>query len=162
MTMALPGEDCDFAPVTTFGATASGGPSEYILANDIFVRFEATSPRYEVDIIPIEGDLDIVAIELFSACGEEPLDDFIVIDFEQPTASGYQLTVGETYYLRVFSRGEETLISEAEFDLCVRGYEPPSTELTCGDVFTDLGGEGRRLRVRHGVPRDRVSHRGQR
>ncbi|MEZ0007015.1 hypothetical protein ABH942_002393 [Flavobacterium sp. 28YEA47A] len=84
--------------------------------DDVWYRFVATSTSHRIKLLNINGDITDLVHEVFSgSCGGQ-LISIHISDPESSLVSG--LTVGETYYLRVFSYGSSAPESTT-FDLCI-------------------------------------------
>lgn len=139
VTMQALGEECETVSLTSLGATSSGGESNFDASDDIWIAFEATGPSFEMIFTSEDEEtpLGAVILELFDECGGEPIEGFISEEIGEPLPFSARLTLGDTYRVRVITEDADDNVQEIDFGVCLRAYETP----TCGDVFTDRGGE---------------------
>ena len=141
VTMQALGEDCAPTSTSSAGATPSGGPSDFREFNDVFVSFEATAPLFDLTFTSEDDDTPLGAViyELYGECGGAPLEGDFTRSIGRPIVGETELTVGETYYLRIVTGDADAFVADIDFGVCIRAFEIPL--LTCGGVFTDTGGE---------------------
>lgn len=132
---------------TTMGATASSQPAECsgTADDDVWYTFEALGTTHTITISDIEsvyGDSEDMYIEVLSGiCGD--IESVACEDDEYVTVDG--LTAGETYFVRVYSYGDE---DRMDFSICI-GVPPTAPDnddcdgaialtvnpdFSCGDV----------------------------
>ncbi|MBT8271512.1 MAG: gliding motility-associated C-terminal domain-containing protein, partial [Bacteroidia bacterium] len=123
----------EFASGTVFGATASsesngcGGTSD----DDVWFTFEAVSADHAITLYDIVGDTTDLYHVLYEGddCGN--LTQIYCSDPNDSVANG--LTVGNTYYVRVYS-WTSTILQDVSFNICVFTIPPPI--YTSTDDFT--------------------------
>lgn len=111
---------------TVYGATASaeangcGGTAD----DDVWFQFEAVSEDHAIDIGNIVGDTQDLYHVLYEGADCGSLTELYCSDPNQSVANG--LTVGNTYYVRVYSWTGNPL-QDVTFDICVYTIPPPIT-----------------------------------
>jgi hypothetical protein len=109
---------------TLVGATDSGvaDTGAGVPDDDVWYSFVATSTSHRIVISGVAGSPNDVVHEVMSgACGT--LTSMFISDSNTSTATG--LTIGNTYYIRVFSFAVAALTNTTTFDICI-GTLPPS------------------------------------
>ena len=136
-------------PGTLLEATDSGIPTGSCAGNaddDVWFQFTALSEFQLIALTNLQGsdtfDIDMVLYE--GTC-----DALVEIDcFAGFPAADItpQLTIGDTYFLRIFSGGGDP--ETTTFDLCITPYVPP-TNITCEDSenFCPSGEDGGALYI---------------
>ncbi|MCB9182374.1 MAG: T9SS type A sorting domain-containing protein [Flavobacteriales bacterium] len=134
-TVLSPSTTCDPVNGTILLATASttasacGGTSN----DDVWYAFTATDVSHEIQVATGSG-FDAVVELRSGACNGTPVD---CVDEQFPgntevlTASG--LTVGETYYVRVYHFGTNVPANTA-LSICVLGPEPTGCDAMAGTI----------------------------
>lgn len=119
---------------TIAGATDSGeAPSSVGTADDdVWYTFVATATSYKISLMNVEGDPSDLVHEVFEgSCGGQ-LISISSSDDDISTVNG--LIIGTTYYVRVFSFGED-IIGSTNFDICVRTIAAPAND-DCANAIT--------------------------
>lgn len=119
---------------TLASATDSGVPDNGAGTpnDDVWYKFVATQPVHKISLINVGGSPTDLVHEVFEGvCGT--LVSRYVSDPDMSTASG--LTVGTTYYVRVFSNSSATGATST-FDVCI-GVPPPGS--VCGNPIIVTG-----------------------
>lgn len=113
---------------TLAGSTDSGIEAETGLADDdVWFSFTASATTHYISISNVEGDPSDLVHELFSGeCGS--LTSLGDSDGNDSSVEG--LTVGQTYYLRVFSYGDDTPATTT-FDVCIGTMPAPQANDEC-------------------------------
>lgn len=119
---------------TTFGATAfffscAGGSRD----DDVFFKFTASATAYEVELSNVNllqgtDPSTVIQVGRFDQFGG--FSTAICSQGTSVVASG--LTVGEEYFISVYTLGSNTAI---DFDLCVKEVPPPANDL-CANAIT--------------------------
>ena len=117
-------ESCDSTtPGTLLEATSSGVPNGSCAGNpddDVWFEFEALGEQQIISINNIVGGFNIDHAVYEGTC-----DNLIEIYCsDDDTSVTPTLTIGNTYYIRVFSGGNQP--STATFDLCINTLGPPT------------------------------------
>jgi hypothetical protein len=125
---------------TLVGATDSGvnnDDTEGYPDDDVWFSFVAGSTSQIVSIDDVAGDPDFLVNEVFSGeCGE--LTSIYSSDNDSGIVSG--LTVGNTYYVRVYSYTDNSL-STTTFNVCVATPPPaPANDDCSGAIALTVGG----------------------
>lgn len=127
----------DVNPGTILAATPSGVPNGSCTGNpddDVWFEFEALSEIQIISILNVTGGTSNIHHALYEgSCGA-------LTELECNTANSSVtplLTVGNTYYIRVFSGGSQPETSS--FDLCIR---PAPSNIICDSAenFCSVGG----------------------
>ena len=140
--LANEGGDCvEFTSGTIFGATASaeanacGGTSD----DDVWFSFEAVSENHAITLFNIVGDTQDLYHVLYEGDDCNNLTQVYCSDPNDSVANG--LTVGNTYYVRVYS-WTGTPLQDVAFDICVFTIPPPittsTTEFTVEELVQDV------------------------
>jgi gliding motility-associated-like protein len=118
-------ENCtNITTATIFGATASSetngcfGTSD----DDVWFQFTAVSEDHAIDLNNIVGDTQDLYHVLYEGTDCNNLTQIYCSDPNQSVANG--LTVGNTYYVRVYSWTSNPL-QDVTFDICVFTVPPP-------------------------------------
>ncbi|WDO14432.1 T9SS type A sorting domain-containing protein [Flavobacterium sp. WW92] len=110
------------------GNNGSGTPDD-----DVWYTFVATATSHKISLLDVDGDpSDLVHEVLQGMCGGQ-LESLNVSDPDSSIISG--LVVGTTYYVRVFSYGED-IIGSTTFDICVGILPPPPANDDCANAIT--------------------------
>ncbi len=117
---------------TIAGATASsdsdngtGTPND-----DVWYSFTATNAIHRIELQNVAGNTtDLVHEVLEGTCGS--LTSLNISDPDTSTVAG--LTIGNTYYLRVFSFGS-TGGRNTTFDICIGTHPPPPSNDSCDNA----------------------------
>ncbi|EJL69876.1 T9SS type A sorting domain-containing protein [Chryseobacterium populi] len=122
----------------TIGATDSGLIPDPCYGNpddDVWYKFVATATSHKISLTNIMSvgstpDDEDTYFQVFSgACGT--LSSILCSDADSSPVSG--LTVGETYYVRVYSYFDAG--SNQSFDICVGTYPPPPVNDDCSGAL---------------------------
>lgn len=119
---------------TIAGATDSGEAVSSIgtADDDVWYTFVATAAAHKVSLLNIEGDPTSLVHEVFEgSCGGQ-LISISISDDDSSAVTG--LTVGTTYYVRVFS-SDSDVIGSTNFDICVRTMAIPAND-ECANAIT--------------------------
>lgn len=114
---------------TLVSATSSGIDTDDTgtADDDVWYSFVATATTHKIRLLNVEGDeTDLVHEVMDGTCGS--LASLNISDDDSSTASG--LTVGTTYYVRVFSYGDNAPESTT-FDICIGSLPPPPANDEC-------------------------------
>lgn len=120
---------------TIAGATDSGESESSVgtADDDVWYTFVATATSHRVTLLNVEGDPSDLVHEVFEGtCGGQ-LISISISDPDTSVVSG--LTVGTTYYLRVFSYSSNE-IGSTNFDICVGTTPPPPANDDCANAIT--------------------------
>ncbi|WP_447636104.1 T9SS type A sorting domain-containing protein [Flavobacterium microcysteis] len=113
---------------TNSGITADTGTAD----DDVWYSFVATATTHKISLTNVDGDItDLVHEVLDGTCGS-----LIILnssDSDDSTITG--LTVGTTYYVRVFTYGSTTPESTT-FDICIGAFPPPPANDECAGAIT--------------------------
>ncbi|MUU79223.1 choice-of-anchor L domain-containing protein [Winogradskyella endarachnes] len=130
---------------TILSATPSGVPTGSCTGSptdDVWYQFTAISENQIISLLNIEGSTEVLNHAVYSGtCGA--LTELYCTTEEESVASN--LTIGETYYLRIFSQFNNA--QDTTFDLCIRagGHNVvvDQTTYTIEELVTDvlIGGE---------------------
>jgi hypothetical protein len=151
-----PNDDCDDAimltvnpdfscaavtPSTIEGATASGDDETTCFGtedDDVWFSFVATDVSHTVDLLNITGGTTDLYHSVWSGtCGA-----LVNVNCSDPNSSTLTgLTIGDTYYLRVYS-WTSTPGQTSAFDVCIGTPPPPPPAPACDGMFVDSGGSG--------------------
>lgn len=120
------GLDCfDVFAGSTYFATSSGANCQGGASNDVWLLFVATSQQHRVQLFPSYNQ-DGYGYEVYSgSCGN--LTTLACAYGYNLSTFLYGLTVGETYYMRVFSPSSAAF----SFNGCVLTYPPPPPNDEC-------------------------------
>ncbi|ASK32460.1 hypothetical protein CEY12_21285 [Chryseobacterium sp. T16E-39] len=121
----------------TLGATDSGlipDPCDGDPDDDVWFKFVATNTTHKVSLLNVASvgtvNDDDTYFQVFSgACGT--LSSILCSDATSSVVSG--LTVGETYYVRVYSYSDTG--SNQSFDICVGSIPPPPANDECSGAL---------------------------
>lgn len=123
-------------PGTLVGATASGNPASPCFGNpddDVWFSFTAAATTHFFSLNNVAGDVtDLYHAVYAGTCGS--LANISCSDPESSALTG--LTVGNTYWVRVYSYTDSDPGDISTFDLCITTPLP----IYCGDPFNDPGG----------------------
>lgn len=113
-------------------APSCGGAAD----DDVWYSFTAVQPVTTVSLSSIGANLASsgTVVELFSgACGSLTS---IGCNFSTATTLSLtsSLTIGTTYYIRVYSMGNTSLTSAAGYNICITHIAPPSNDNCAGAV----------------------------
>ncbi len=135
------GETCSTAVAgSVSGATDSGIPGCLGTADDdVWYHFEAISNRHKVTISEIVGSYTDLNFEVFEGVDCDNLNSVFCSDALISTIT--DLTIGDTYYIRVFTAGSTA--ESVNFDICVTALMPEAENSSCDtaiavDANTDL------------------------
>lgn len=121
---------------TTFAATDSGvteDPCDGEADDDVWYKFTATATSHMISLSDIASagfdDSTDTYFQVFSgSCGT--MTSILCSDFDSGIADA--LTVGETYYIRVYSYGGPS--ESQSFKICVGTLPPPAANDECGNA----------------------------
>ncbi|WP_082504984.1 T9SS type A sorting domain-containing protein [Chryseobacterium sp. Leaf405] len=121
----------------TLGATDSGtapDPCYGTADDDVWFKFVATAASHKISLLNIvsvgtEDDTDTYFQVFSGGCGA--LTSILCSDSDSSTLTG--LTVGETYYVRVYSYYGAG--SNQSFDICVGTFPPPPANDDCSGAL---------------------------
>ena len=118
---------------TIYGATQSPqGNTCFGTANDdVWFSFEALATDHAVSLLNVAGDTTNMSFGLYEGADCNTLTNIACPNNGQIVANG--LTIGETYYVQVFSSGNLPF-QNTTFDLCIISLPPPITTNT--DQYT--------------------------
>ncbi|MBW2961185.1 fibronectin type III domain-containing protein [Mesonia aestuariivivens] len=129
---------------STVGATASdlGENEEDVIGtpnNDVWFRFVATSASHPISLSNVQaitGTSVDMAMALYNGDqGCESLE--LVADSDPNSFTAVGLTVGDTYYLRVYGYSSTSSTAQARFDVCVQTIQcPEPMEVTIENITT--------------------------
>jgi hypothetical protein len=123
-------------PSTLVAATASGNPTTPCFGNpdnDVWFQFTASSTTHFISLLNVAGtEIDLYHAVYTGTCGS--LANISCSDNDNSTLSG--LTVGTTYWIRVYTYFTSAPGDVSTFDLCITTPVP----INCGDPFYDPGG----------------------
>lgn len=120
---------------TIAGATDSGESNSSVGTSDddVWYTFVATATSHKISLLNVEGDpSDLVHEVMQGLCGGQ-LESLNASDPDSSIISG--LTVGNTYYVRVFSYGDG-IIGSTTFDICVSILPTAPTNDDCANAIT--------------------------
>ena len=133
----------------TAGTTASALPSTGVPApscgatgvnDDVWYSFVATSPQHVVSLLNVTGNVTDMAMALYSGASCAALTQMICSDPNTMAVGG--LTVGQTYYVRVWTY-TATVTSFANFNICVgTPPPPPSNDNPCNAILLTASENG--------------------
>jgi len=119
---------------TLESATDSGEPNGGTGTpdDDVWYKFVATGTTHRIELSNVTGNVtDLVHEVLEGTCGGG-LISLSISDPNISTVSG--LTVGTTYYVRVFSYGSANNPT-TDFDLCIGTFPPPPANDSCAGAI---------------------------
>lgn len=121
---------------TTAGATASAQPDvDTGLPNDdVWFSFVATNPVHRVSLVDVSGFTDMghsTYRALPDPCAAAGMTLVLTSDPNLSNPTG--LTVGETYYVRVYSWGDAA--TAATFNICIGTPPPPPANDNCAGAI---------------------------
>jgi gliding motility-associated-like protein len=126
-----------FCGVTTTGTTVSATPSSSApppscgVANafndDVWYSFTATSTRHRVVLSAITGFTSLTSIVYSGTCGA--LTELTCRNINTYDVTG--LTVGNTYFIRVFTNTAVVTSEATSFNLCIGSPPPPPVNDNC-------------------------------
>lgn len=121
------GATCVNTTDSTTGATMSmaAAPCAGNPDDDVWYSFVATAPEAKIDLSSVSSSTDMYFQVFSGACGS--LTSLLCSDPNSNTVSG--LTVGQTYYIRVFTYGSGL---SAKYNICVTTLPVPACT-TLGD-----------------------------
>ncbi len=126
-------------PGTIGGATMSNVPNDCVgTANDdVWYTFVATTEIHTIAILNIMNGTNNLVHAVYEGADCDNLTQLFCNDDNDSFATG--LTIGETYYIRIWSNGTNPL-EMATFDLCIASFipPPPPTNDEC-DGAVDVG-----------------------
>jgi len=123
---------------TTASATASSQEDDVTGTpdNDVWFSFEATSESHRISlsnlisVIGFSTDMGMGLYNGMAGCG-----DLVFVDDSDPnTLNASGLTIGDTYYVRVYGWGS-TNTAQANFDICVGTPPLPPSNDACTDAI---------------------------
>lgn len=124
---------------TLVGATPTGLPAAPCFGtpdNDVWFTFTATSTTQYIALNNVAGNVTDLYHAVYSGtCGA--LTNISCSDPNNSTLTG--LTIGQTYWIRVYSYFTSLPSDVSTFNLCITTPPPPPA---CGQVFYDPGGAG--------------------
>ena len=136
---------------SNLNATPSSQPDDVTGTpnNDVWFSFVATDTRHEISLLnitPITGtstDMGMGIYDGTNGCSNLTL----VQDSDPESMIAYGLTIGTTYYIRVYGWYDNT--NAQEFDICVKTIPPPpandlcnnAINLTVYDINASIGNE---------------------
>lgn len=142
-TLVIMGSTCEPTLGTVAGATESipaivCNDFEGSADDDVWHSFVATSENV---IVAAQGgtDFDMVLELLSGPCGSPTSlacsDTSVVNEVEQLNYSG--LTVGATYYVRIYSY-DDAAVTDPTYQMCVVGVEAPANDLCANAIEIDV------------------------
>ncbi|TPD69860.1 T9SS type A sorting domain-containing protein [Flavobacterium microcysteis] len=127
---------CTLKTAGTLVSATNSNESEPSIGNaddDVWYTFTATANSHRIRLLNIEGDITNLVYEVFEgSCGNQ-LISLYISDPESNVISG--LTIGSTYYLRVFSY-ESVAPESTTFDLCISMPSPAPVNDECANAIT--------------------------
>ncbi|MFT6333879.1 MAG: hypothetical protein ACJATI_000611 [Halioglobus sp.] len=124
----------NMTPGTLVNATASPEDNTACVGSDedVWFSFMATATEHRIELLNVaNGTTDLYHSVWQGTCGGLTLVPGSCSVIEESNVSG--LTIGNTYYLRVYSGGNEPQITT--FDVCIRSVSPPPTNDNCGGAI---------------------------
>ncbi len=111
-------------PGTLAGATTSDQANGCVgTANDdVWYTFVATTQVHTIELLNIAGGTTDLVHAVYEGADCDNLTQLFCNDPNDSFVTG--LTVGETYYIRIWSFGN-TLLNMTTFDLCIASFTPP-------------------------------------
>ncbi len=100
--------------------------------DDVWYSFVATNAAHQISLLNVSGNVTDMVHELMSGVCEAPVS-LNVSDNNTSTVSG--LTIGETYYVRVFSYGANNAANTI-FNVCVGTPPPPPANDECANAIS--------------------------
>jgi len=131
----------DTCTIVTHGSNLNATPSSQpddvtgTPNNDVWFSFVATDTRHRIsllNIVPITGtstDMGMGIYDGSNGCGNLTL----VQDSDPESMIAYGLTIGTTYYIRVY--GWHNNSDTQEFDICVKTIPPPPANDLCNNAI---------------------------
>jgi hypothetical protein len=100
--------------------------------DDVWFRFVATSTSHTFDILNVTGTTTDMVHEIFSGTCASPFS----IACSDPNSSEWGgFTVGQTYFVRVYTYSNGSTFYATSFDLCIgTPPPPPSNDEPCGAI----------------------------
>lgn len=126
-TVALVNEDetCTLLnPATLAGATPSEQPNDCLgqANDDVWFEFTATTEIHIIQLLNIAGGTTNLVHAVYEGAD---CDNLTQISCSDPNDSTIQnLTIGDTYYLRIWSNGNDAL-NLTTLDVCISSFFPP-------------------------------------
>lgn len=122
---------------TINGATASPDPTSETCGgtadDDVWFSFVATSTSHLVDLSNVAGSTTDLYHSVFAAGAGCPSLGAEIVCSDPDNSSLSGLTVGATYYVRVYS-WTSTTGQNTTFDICIGTPPPPPTNVNCGSM----------------------------
>lgn len=117
---------------TLVSATNSGIETETGTADDdVWYSFVATATTHKISLTNVDGDItDLVHEVLDGTCGSL----FVINSSDSDDSTITGLTVGTTYYVRVFTYGS-TVSESTTFDICIGAFPPPPANDECAGAI---------------------------
>ncbi len=119
----------------------SGDTGDFAL-NDVWYSFVATSTTHNITATggTASNEQDIV-VSLYTSCGGPSLecqDDFFTGGQDSETINATGLTIGQTYYIRIYTHMEDSEVftpsgEETDITVCVVGVPPLDPPCDCTD-----------------------------
>ena len=100
--------------------------------NDVWYKFTAASTTVKILLQNVEGQNSELVHEVFSGDCSGTFTSLFIGDYEESRVEG--LTVGTTYYLRVYSQDPEQA-STATFTICIGTPPPPPVNDNCSGAI---------------------------
>jgi hypothetical protein len=123
---------CQTTAGTLSGATNSNvSPCTGTADDDVWYSFIAADTVAKIEVMG-HGQNDPV-IEVFDGCGGTSLNCFNASGGNSESGLARQLTIGNTYYFRVYSYGT-SLLDSSDFDVCVLDVQFPANDDCAGAI----------------------------
>lgn len=116
---------------TLFGATASGESTPTSIGvpdDDVWYKFTATSPFHRIMLSDIEGSTNDLIVEILGGSCGGSLYNMAISDLDYFSFTDF--TVGELYYLRIFSR-DMAQNPTTTFKICIATPPPAPLNDNC-------------------------------
>ncbi|WP_158629442.1 T9SS type A sorting domain-containing protein [Flavobacterium microcysteis] len=136
ITLAInPDTSCTLKSAGTIDEAKDSGEGSNMLGapdDDIWYKFVATATSHTISILDIEGDPAYLIYELMQGiCGGQ-LGSIYTTFRQSSKISG--LTIGETYYIRVFS-SDQGVNYTTTFNICIALPPPPPVNDNCQNAI---------------------------
>lgn len=106
--------------------------------DDVWYKFVATATSHRIELLNITGNgSEIIVHEVLEGtCGGGLISIHLSDPDLNPTASSVRgLTVGNTYYIRVFTYGSD-INTATDFEICLSTPPPPPANDNCSGAYT--------------------------
>ncbi|MCK7588989.1 hypothetical protein M0G43_00225 [Subsaxibacter sp. CAU 1640] len=125
---------------STAYATASPQPDDVIGTpnNDVWFSFVATNTNHQIsllDIVPLVGSTGDLAIGVYSSSSGNCSTLAYVDDSNPETFNVTGLSIGVTYYVRVYGYAAGAATAQANFNICISTPPPPPPNNRCRNAI---------------------------